>query len=135
MPVAKTRKSAPKAASKAVLKKAAPKAAAKPQPKAAAVAGKAGLDALRARGLIDVLWGRRTHRVSRGMTVDAGTMSYKSELPHAPLSELEEAMLIAVTGCTGLTMPDRPFTDPATNTPIMAKPNLNMAGRTAGRTL
>ena len=41
-------------------------------------------------------------------------------------------MLIAVTGCTGLTMPDRPFEDPATHQPIMAKPNLNMVGRTAG---
>ncbi len=49
-----------------------------------------------------------------------------------PLSELEEAVLIAVTGCTGLTMPDRPFADPRNGTPIMAKPNLNMAGRTAG---
>ena len=41
-------------------------------------------------------------------------------------------MLIAVTGCTGLTMPDRPFTDPRNHEPIMAKPNLNMVGRTAG---
>ena len=30
-----------------------------------------------------------------------------------PLTELEEAMLIAVTGCTGLTMPDRPVHRPA----------------------
>ena len=49
-----------------------------------------------------------------------------------PLTELEEAVLIAVTGCTGLTMPDRPFADPRNGKPIMAKPNLNMAGRTAG---
>ena len=41
-------------------------------------------------------------------------------------------MLISLTGCTGLTMPDRPFTDPRDHKPIMAKPNLNMAGRTAG---
>ena len=41
-------------------------------------------------------------------------------------------MLIAVTGCTGLTMPDRPFSDPRNHQPIMAKPNLNMVGRTAG---
>ena len=41
-------------------------------------------------------------------------------------------MLISLTGCTGLTMPDRPFADPRDNKPIMAKPNLNMAGRTAG---
>ena len=41
-------------------------------------------------------------------------------------------MLIAATGCTGLSMPDRPFYDPNSGAPIMAKPNVNMAGRTAG---
>ena len=59
-------------------------------------------------------------------------MSWTSNEPPQPLTELEEAMLIAVTGCTGLTMPDRPFADPRNGEPIMAKPNLNMAGRTAG---
>ena len=29
-------------------------------------------------------------------------------------------------------MPDRPFTDPRNHQPIMAKPNLTMAGRSAG---
>ena len=52
--------------------------------------------------------------------------------PREPLTELEEAVLIALTGCTGLTMPDRPFDDPRDGKPIMAKPNLNMVGRTAG---
>ena len=41
-------------------------------------------------------------------------------------------MLIAATGCTGLSMPDRPFYDPSSGAPIMAKPNVNMVGRTAG---
>ncbi len=41
-------------------------------------------------------------------------------------------MLISLTGCTGLTMPDRPFADPRNGEPIMAKPNLTMTGRTAG---
>src|SRR5436309_6667183 len=59
-------------------------------------------------------------------------MSWRSEQPHAPLTELEEAVLISLAGCTGLTMPDRPFTDPRDGKPIMAKPNLNMPGRTAG---
>jgi hypothetical protein len=91
-----------------------------------------GLDALRGRPLLDTIFQRRTHRVSRGSDVTAGEMSYKSAHPRAPLSPLEEALLIATTGCTGLTMPDRPFFDPRTNAPIMAKPNVNMAGRTAG---
>jgi hypothetical protein len=91
-----------------------------------------GLDALKARSLIETIWRRRTHRVSRGSEVAAGEMSYKSPHPRAPLTPLEEALLIAATGCTGLSMPDRPFYDPTSGAPIMAKPNVNMVGRTAG---
>jgi hypothetical protein len=91
-----------------------------------------GLDALLKRPLMETIWHRRTHRVSRGSEVSAGTMTYKSENKRAPLTELEEAILIAATGCTGLTMPDRPFNDPRNGEPIMSKPNVNMAGRTAG---
>jgi hypothetical protein len=92
----------------------------------------AGLAALMQRPLIETIFRRRTHRVSRGSSRSAGSMSYTSSEPRTPLSELEEAVLISLTGCTGLTMPDRPFTDPRNGTPIMAKPNLTMAGRTAG---
>ena len=91
-----------------------------------------GLESLKTRPLIETMWQRRTHRVSRGSDVAAGEMSYKSQHPRAPLSTLEEAVLIAATGCTGLSMPDRPFFDPRNGQPIMAKPNVNMAGRTAG---
>jgi hypothetical protein len=91
-----------------------------------------GLQALLDRPLLESLWGRRTHRVSRGASVKAGSMSYQSTHPPEPLSELEQAILIAITGCTGLTMPDRPFQDPRTGEVVMAKPNLGMAGRTAG---
>ena len=91
-----------------------------------------GLASLRARSLTETIWQRRTHRVSRGSDVAAGAMSYKSPNARAPLSALEEAVLIAATGCTGLSMPDRPFFDPRNGQPIMAKPNVNMAGRTAG---
>lgn len=94
--------------------------------------GNRGLDALFRRPLIEAIWRRRTHRVSQGSSVLAGSMSYQSDQPREPLSELEEAVLIAITGSTGLTMPDRPFEDPATHQPIMAKPNLTMEGRTAG---
>ncbi|MEU1784178.1 MULTISPECIES: hypothetical protein [Streptomyces] len=94
--------------------------------------GHAGLDALMTRPLLTSVWHRRTHRVSRGSSVEAGSMSWASTQPRTPLTEIEEAVLIAMTGCTGLTMPDRPFADPRDGKPIMAKPNLNMAGRTAG---
>lgn len=91
-----------------------------------------GLTDLLTQPLIDVILRRRTHRVSRGSDVAGGSMSYKSTTPREPLSELEEAVLIAMTGATGLTMPDRPFDDPRTGDPIMAKPSLTMHGRTAG---
>ncbi|WP_421723157.1 hypothetical protein [Bauldia sp.] len=82
--------------------------------------------------LAKTLWGRRTHRVSRGSSVTAGSMSYVSENAREPLSPLEEAILIASTGASGMTMPDRPFADPDTGETIMSKPNLTMDGRTAG---
>ncbi|WP_369250485.1 hypothetical protein [Streptomyces sp. R41] len=94
--------------------------------------GHAGLDDLLTRPLLDTVYHRRTHRVSRGASVPAGSMSHRSTHTQQPLSELEEAVLIALTGSTGLTMPDRPFEDPRDGKPIMAKPNLTMTGRTAG---
>ncbi|GLX00251.1 hypothetical protein [Microtetraspora sp. NBRC 16547] len=91
-----------------------------------------GLADLLSRPLLETIWKRRTHRISRGASVPAGSMSYRSPHRPMPLEELEEATLIALTGCSGLTMPDRPFEDPRDGKPIMAKPNLNMGGRTAG---
>jgi hypothetical protein len=94
--------------------------------------GLPGLSALLEQPLVSAIWQRRTHRVSRGSSISAGSMSYESSNPRTPLSALEEAVLISLTGCTGLSMPDRPFADPRNGEPIMAKPNLNMAGRAAG---
>jgi hypothetical protein len=94
--------------------------------------GNGGLDALLERPLLTSIWHRRTHRMSRGSSIEAGSMSWTSEAPRTPLTDLEEAILISLTGCTGLTMPDRPLADPRDGKPIMSKPNLNMAGRTAG---
>jgi hypothetical protein len=94
--------------------------------------GQSGLDALLERPLLTSIWRRRTHRMSRGSSIEAGSMSWTSEEPRTPLTDLEEAILISLTGCTGLTMPDRPLADPRDGKPIMSKPNLNMAGRTAG---
>jgi nitroreductase len=91
-----------------------------------------GLEDLLARPLWESVFRRRTHRVSRGASVAARSMSYDSPHRPQPLGELEEAVLIALTGCSGLSMPDRPFEDPRDHKPIMAKPNLNMVGRTAG---
>src|SRR5260370_21072185 len=93
--------------------------------------GHLGLDALGERPLLTSIWRRRTHRVSRGSSIEAGSMSWTSPEPRAPLTELEEAVLISLTGCTGLTMPDRPFADPPDHKPIMATPNPHMVGLTA----
>ncbi|MER9631001.1 hypothetical protein [Mesorhizobium sp. M0296] len=93
----------------------------------------AGLDELLKRPLLETIWRRRTHRVGRGVPLlKAGSMTYESTQKPTPLGELEEAVLIAMTGHTGLTMPDRPFQDPTTGEFVMAKPNVNMEGRTAG---
>src|SRR5262249_23744969 len=91
-----------------------------------------GLKELAEQPLLSSIWRRRTHRVSRGSSVQAGPMSHTSTHERAPLTELEEAIVMSLTGCTGLTMPDRPFADPRDGKPIMAKPNLYMAGRAAG---
>jgi hypothetical protein len=96
------------------------------------VPGIAGLAALLQQPLLSSIWQRRTHRVSRGTSISAGTMSYDSPNEPQPLTDLEEAVLISLTGCTGLTMPDRPFFDPRNGEPIVAKPNVNMVGRSAG---
>ncbi|MFM9693050.1 hypothetical protein [Streptomyces europaeiscabiei] len=103
-----------------------------PPPGVAGATTHPGLADLFGRPLLRTVWRRRTHRVSRGAKVSAGTMTYTSRNAVQPLTELEEAVLIAITGTTGLTMPDRPFEDPDNGTPIMSKPNLTMAGRTAG---
>ncbi|WP_353471712.1 hypothetical protein PVT71_10390 [Salipiger sp. H15] len=91
-----------------------------------------GLAAFLQEPLARVLWSRRTRRVPRGYDVPAGSASYTSKAEPVPLSKLEEAILIAATGATGLTMPDRPWQDDETGDPIMSKPNLVMEGRTAG---
>lgn len=77
-----------------------------------------GLRDLFTRPLLETVWRRRTHRVSRGASVAAGSMSHRSPHTPQPLSELEEAVLIALTGSSGLTMPDRPFEDPRDGKPI-----------------
>ncbi|HUG37693.1 MAG TPA: hypothetical protein VML54_12120, partial [Candidatus Limnocylindrales bacterium] len=91
-----------------------------------------GLADLLKRPLMETMWRRRTHRVPKGIPeVAARSMTYRSKDEPEPLGALEEAVLIAATGATGLTMPDRPFED-ETGAPVMAKPNLHMEGRTAG---
>jgi hypothetical protein len=82
--------------------------------------------------LFSSIFNRRSRRISKGIrSIRAGALSYASEKHPEALNELEEAVLIAVTGATGLTMPDRPFQTP-NGEPMLGSPNINMLGRAAG---
>jgi hypothetical protein len=96
-----------------------------------------GFDEMKKYPLFEALFNRRSRRISKGIqSVRAGSLSYEStrlgQRPQ-PLSELEEAILIAATGTSGVTLPDRPFQDDQ-GADILGTPNLNMIGRTAGGT-
>src|SRR5690349_5776498 len=84
--------------------------------------------------LFQAIWNRRSRRVMLGIkAVHAGTLTYQSHKDPVPLSELEEAMLIAATGVTGVVLPDRPFQDDDGRS-ILGAPNLSFTGRAAGST-
>jgi hypothetical protein len=81
--------------------------------------------------LFSAMFNRRSRRISAGLeSVPAGTLTYTSSEKPQPLSALEEAMLIAATGTTGVTMPDGPFQTP-TGKPLLGSPLMNLNGRAA----
>jgi hypothetical protein len=93
---------------------------------------KEGFEAALQYPLFRALFERRSRRIPKGIkSVDAGSLTYTSDQEPQPLTPLEEAMLIAATGTTGITMPDRPFEDDS-GKPILGSPNLMMGGRAAG---
>lgn len=59
--------------------------------------------------LLSALAERRTRRVSRGTSIMAGPLSHESTNQPAPLSALEEAVLIVTTGLTGFMLHDGPL--------------------------
>src|SRR4029079_7961767 len=72
-----------------------------------------GVKSLLGYSLISAIRERRTRRVSRGTSIIAGDLSHQSQNKPAPLSALEEAILIVSTGLTGLTnMHDIPLQMP-----------------------
>src|SRR5262245_43544353 len=92
-----------------------------------------GLDATLEYPLFQALFNRRSRRISRGLkSIPAGSLSYESHQDPQPLTPLEEAVLIAATGATGLTMPDRPFQEFPNGPAILGTPNIQMPGRAAG---
>lgn len=59
--------------------------------------------------LFSAIFNRRSRRISKGIaSVPADSLSYTSTQEPQPLTPLEEALLIAATGVTGVTMPDMP---------------------------
>jgi hypothetical protein len=73
---------------------------------------------------------RRTRRIPRGFSVNAGPLSHESKNKPAPLSPLEEAILITcVTGITGVTTHDGPLTK-ANGTDELGTPFLHIMART-----
>lgn len=96
--------------------------------------GHAGFEEMAKYPLFEALFKRRSRRISVGIgSVPAGSNSYTSKSKPQPLSELEEAVLIAAVGMTGLTLPDRPF-ETTSGEKILGTPNLNFPGRAAGST-
>jgi hypothetical protein len=90
-----------------------------------------GFNAVRQYPLWDAIFGRRSRRVAAGAAFRSGTLSFDSALPPQPLSRLEEALLIAATGVTGLPYADNPY-ETAEGKPLLGTPCLEGSGRAAG---
>ncbi|GAA1467737.1 hypothetical protein [Microbacterium thalassium] len=100
-------------------------------PTPAATAQDGALADLFSYPLMSSLTERRTRRIPRGFSVDAGPLSHVSPNEPAPLSKLEEAILVTViAGITGSTTHDGPLTKPD-GTPELGTPFLNILARTA----
>src|SRR5262245_59135032 len=71
-----------------------------------------GLAKLLKYPLMSALAERRTRRIARGVSLNAAGLSYTSKNKPAPLSPLEEAVLVVSTGLTGPVMHDGPLKKP-----------------------
>lgn len=81
--------------------------------------------------LFSALFQRRSRRVSKGLgTLHAGGLTFTGVQKAQPLDALEEALLIAATGTTGITIPDMPFETPEGER-LLGTPMLEVVGRAA----
>jgi hypothetical protein len=90
-----------------------------------------GLQELFSYPLMAAIFDRRTRRVARGTSITSGPISHTSTNAPAPLSPLEEAVLVVSTGLTGrVTMHDVPARKPD-GTGQFAAPLINILARSA----
>jgi hypothetical protein len=89
-----------------------------------------GLNALFQYPLMSAISERRTRRIARGTSLLADGLSYTSTNKPAPLSALEEAVLIVSTGITGSVMHDGPLQIPGGGLEL-GTPFVNALGRSA----
>ena len=87
-----------------------------------------GLDALFGYPLMSAIAERRTRRISRGTSIMADELSHTSANAPAPLTALEEAVLVVSTGLTGMTMHDGPLRIPGGGAEL-GTPFLNVIAR------
>src|SRR5688572_17498164 len=88
------------------------------------------LDQLFRYPLMSAITERRTRRIARGTSINAGSLSHESKNKPEPLSKLEEAILITcVTGITGVTTHDGALVKP-NGKPELGTPFLNIMART-----
>jgi hypothetical protein len=92
--------------------------------------GHPGLQDLLQYPLMTALAERRTRRIARGVSLDSGTLSHASTNAPAPLSPLEEAVLIVSTGLTGPVMHDGPLKKPDGRDEL-GSPFTHVVGKTA----
>jgi hypothetical protein len=79
---------------------------------------------------MDALTARRTRRIARGTSIEAGPLTHHSDNEPAPLDALEEAILItSITGITGVTQHDGALVKPD-GTPELGTPFLHIMART-----
>lgn len=89
-----------------------------------------GIESLFQYPLMSAIFDRRTRRIARGTSVLANGLSHTSTNAPAPLSALEEAVLIVSTGLTGVVMHDGPL-QIATGGNELGTPFINVLGRSA----
>ena len=91
----------------------------------------AGFDQFRNYPLYEAIFKRRARRISKGTARSMPEPSWHSNEQPQALTPLEQAVLISVTGITGITMPDLP-TRSETGGKMLGSPMMEAIGRSAG---